>query len=107
MLIASWSSVRGETGTSSGVGFRPVVLQEQRRHSLGTLLGEVEEFCSTWLKTLLLYVKHRGPGVLPLTSPPSPNAAAGAAMVGEGEQPAPPSLRQGSAAVLRSWEGHH
>lgn len=60
---------------------------------LGTLLGEMEEFCSTSLKTLLLLLKHRNPRVLPLTSPSSPNAAAGAALAGQREQlsPVPPA----------------
>lgn len=103
MLIVSRSNVRGEAGTSSGIGFRPVVLL--RRSSggifvravmpLGMLLGELEEFCSTSLKTLLLLLKHRSPRVLPLTSPSSPNASAGAALVGQREQPSPLSLRRG------------
>lgn len=64
---------------------------------LGTLLGELEEFCSISPKTFLLLLKHRGPGVLPLTSPPNPKTAAGAALVGEREQPSPPSLQRGKS----------
>ena len=71
-LIAFRSDMRGEAGTSSGITLGPGVLL--RRSSgdifvramvpLGTLLAELEEFCCTSLKTSLLLLKHRGPGVL-------------------------------------------
>lgn len=103
MLVASWSDTRGEAGTGSGITLGPGVLL--RRSSgdifvramvpLGTLLSELEEFCSTSPKTLSLLLKHWGPGVLPLASLSSPNATAGAVLVGEWEPPSPPSLQQG------------
>lgn len=98
MLVASWSHARGEAGTGSGITLGPGVLL--RRSSgdifvramvpLGILLSELGEFCSTSPKTLSLLLKHRGLGVLPLASLSSPNATAGAVLVGEREPPSPP-----------------
>lgn len=95
MLIASQGNMHREAGTSSGITLRPrVLLLRNSRDTLvratrpvKPLLGELEEFCSTSLKTLLLLSKYSSLGTLLPTSPSSPDTAAGAALAREQEQP--------------------
>lgn len=100
--------------TSSGITLRPGVLLH--RNSRGTfvratgpvrpLLGELEEFCATSLKTLLLLLKHCALGRLLPTSPLRLGTAAGATLAGEQEQPSLSSLQQGRCDSPPSLQVH-
>lgn len=109
MLIASqrrrtwrvWDHLWHHTQT------RSLAAQEQWRHfcksnsTVGPLLGELEEFCATSLKTLLLLLKHSGLG-----TPSSPDTVAGATLAREQEQPSLSSLQQGKSYSPSSLQGH-
>lgn len=100
--------------TSSGITLRPGVLLHRisrdifvRATGPGRLpLGELEEFCATSLKTLLLLLKGCGLGRLLPTSPLSPDTAAGAALARERKQPSLSSLQQGRSDSPPSLQAH-
>ena len=106
--------MHGEAGTTSGITLRPGALLQRSSEDIfvratvlvGPLLGELEEFCATSLKTSLLLLKHSGLDTLLPTSPSSPDAAAGATQAREQEQPSLSSLQQGKSDSPSSLQGH-
>lgn len=107
MLTASQGDMHGEAGTSSGIVLRPGVLLHRNSRDIFVraagpvrlLLGELEEFCDTSLKTLLLLAMKPRPHYEAQT-------AAGAAVAREQEQPSLSSLQQGGSDSPSSLQSH-